>query len=151
MHEWIYCGTEPPVDVAGTQTLLREMQAIWCPPPGLRAWPGIPEIGSHIWLVWRADPGAEVFALGRGEILRAPRELFGTGVLWTGRDDVRLRDLAVSLGYGGGAAMCFLRVGNPWLVEEPGVPVPGLEEVANRLNRATDIQSDALREACGTV
>lgn len=151
MHEWIYCGTNPPVDAAGTQTLFRDLRAIWCPPPGLRAWPGIPEIGSNIWLVWRAEPNAEVIVLGRGEILRAPRELYRTEMLWTGHDDVRLRELAMVLGYGGGTAMSFLRVRDPWLAEQQGVPMPGLEGLANRLNRATNLQSDALRRLHGAL
>jgi hypothetical protein len=149
MTEWIYCGTQPPVDAAGTQALLRELRAIWCPPPGFRAWPVIPEIGSNIWLVWRAALNADVLVLGQGQLLRAPRDLYRTDVLWTGRDDARLRELATALGYGGGTAMSFLRVGTPWLAEEPGVPVAVLEGLASRLNQATDAQANALRAIRG--
>jgi hypothetical protein len=46
--------------------------------------------------------------LGGGIIEAAPRQLYGTTVLWTNQDAPGLRDEAKRLGYGGGAAMIFL-------------------------------------------
>lgn len=46
--------------------------------------------------------------------MESPRTLYGTDILWTGRDEPELRDRAVALGYGGGSAMSFVRVADPW-------------------------------------
>lgn len=142
MTNWIYCGTFPPVDAAGTQELLQSASAVWCPPPGLRAWPGQPAPGDLLWLVWRAVQGRELLLLGAGAIVAAPRTLFGTDILWTGRDQPQLRDRAVAVGYGGGPAMSFVRVANPWCPAFIDLDnLEGAEEVVSRWNFATDEQS----------
>ena len=74
MADWIYCGSDAQANAAGTQSLLRTHQAIWCCPPGLRPWPGTPRGGDRLWLVWRASPASRiVLLLGGGRIDQAPR------------------------------------------------------------------------------
>ncbi len=91
MTDWIYCGTDPPAGAASTQSLLRTHQAIWCSPPGLRAWPGTPAAGDRLWLVWRGTAPDSFVVLGGGVLLRAPRELYQTDLLWTDPDLPGLR------------------------------------------------------------
>ena len=46
MADFLYCGTNPPVDASGTQELLiGEFHAIWCPPR--KNWLRVIESGSH--------------------------------------------------------------------------------------------------------
>src|SRR5437016_4849392 len=73
MSDWIYCGTDHQANADGTQSLLRAHQAIWCSPPGLRAWPDTPVVaGERIWLVWRDTRRASLVLLGGGVLLSAP-------------------------------------------------------------------------------
>jgi len=111
MADWIYCGSGPTVGAAGTQSLLRNRRAIWCSPPGLRPFPGVPQPDERLWLVWRESATAEVILLlGGGRIEQAPRVCFGTNLLWTNADEPGLRTEAEALGYKGGSAMSFLRL-----------------------------------------
>src|SRR2546426_3576880 len=100
---WIYCGSDAAVGASATQTLLRHCAAIWCPPPGLHPWPGTPEAGDPIWLVWRS--AAEGVLLGGGILAPAPQQRYGTRILWTDPDYQGIRSAAERLGYGGGPAM----------------------------------------------
>ena len=104
----------PPVGADGTHELLERRGAIWCPPPRLRrGWPGVPQPGEKLWLLWRQmEVHQPTVLLGGGRILLAPRRLFGTGILWSDVDDRGLRQAAGALGYGGGNAMTFLRLEN---------------------------------------
>ena len=141
---WIYCGSESAVDSAGTQDLLRNHQAIWCSPPGLRPWPGIPHPGDRIWLVWRNSPATEIVQLlGGGRIQKAPRALFGTILLWTERDTPGLRAAAESLGYEAGNAMSFLRL-EAVVFPNAQTTIHGLGGISTRLNVATEEQFSAL-------
>ncbi len=150
MTHWIYCGTVPPVDASGTQALLRDEAAIWSPPPGFRPWPGIPIPGETLYLVWRSAPGKPVRLLGCGLILAAPRRLYGTEVLWTGRDDPGMRAAAERLGYTGGPAMSFLRLAAPWLADGAALPeIEALADIANRLNIATEAQLEEIGRTRG--
>ncbi len=124
MADWIYCGSDPPVDAAGTQSLLRTHHAIWCSPPGLRPWPGTPEPGDRIWLLWA--------------------NVNGTTLLHTNSDIDGVRDEAVGLGYGGGLGMSFLRVENVVFPATERPPVTGLGVVPTALSQATEYQSEAL-------
>lgn len=137
MADWIYCGSDAAADAAGTQSLLRSHQAIWCAPPGLRPWPGTPQPGERLWLVWRASTVAPtILLLGGGRIEQAPRSLFGTDLLWTDPDAQGIRAAAEQLGYEGGTAMSFLRLVS--VVFPTGQPlIQGLTGIDNRLNKAT--------------
>jgi hypothetical protein len=144
MTGWIYCGSDPPVDAAGTQSLLRTHRAIWCSPPRLRPWPGTPRPGDRLWLVWRKlYSDHTVLLLGAGRIEQAPRALFRTSLLWTDPDAPGVRAAAVQLGYPGGLAMSFLRLRA--VVFPTGFPpVQGLTDIDNRLNVAATAQHVAL-------
>jgi hypothetical protein len=144
MADWIYCGSDSAVNAADTQSLLRTHQAIWCSPPGLRPWPATPQPGDRLWLVWRQSPAAQtVLLLGGGRIEQAPRNLFGTNLLWTDPDHPSVRAAAELLGYDSGTAMSFLRL--EALVFPAGQPqVQGLGGIDNRLNVATAAQVAAL-------
>lgn len=66
MTDFIYCGTDPPVDAAGTQQLLLgPCSAIWCPPMRL---PVEPSGGDRVWLVWRSALAPTPLVLGGGRI-----------------------------------------------------------------------------------
>lgn len=150
MTAWIYCCTAPPVDAHGTQALLRSEAAIWSPPPGLWPWPGIPVPDETLYLVWQETPGEPILLLGCGTILAAPRPLYGTTVLWTGRDAPRMRAYAEELGYSGGPAMSFIRLAAPWLADDGALPeIVAMEPIANRLNIATEAQVREIRENAG--
>jgi hypothetical protein len=138
--DWIYCGSDSAVDAAGTQRLLRTHRAIWCSPPGLRPWPGTPQPGERLWLIWHESATAEiVLLLGGGHVEQAPRSLFGTNLLWTGPDTPGLRAAAELLGYEGGAAMSFLRLTD--VVLPNGQPlIHGLSGIDTRLNVASPAQ-----------
>ena len=146
MADWIYCGTEPPVNAAGTQSLLRSHRAVWCSPPGLRPWPGIPLAGDRLWLVWRAAVSSPVLLLGGGRLEAASRQLFGTSLLWADPDNPGMRTAAEQLGYGGGNAMSFLRLCNPGFPTGGGQPaIPNIGTIDNRLNAATASQGAILQ------
>ena len=148
MPSWIYCGTAQQVDAVNTQKLLRNHQAIWCPPPGFRPWPqNHPKAGEVLWLIWRENPGAHtIFLLGRGKILAAPKQNYGTTVLWTGPDHPILREAAMQLGYGGGTAMSFLRLENICLPIDGVPPIQNLIGIQNRFNVANADQLAVLQQ-----
>ena len=147
MADWIYCGSNSAVDAPGTQSLLRTHQAIWCSPPGLRPWPGTPQAGHRLWLVWRESTTAQtVLLLGGGKVQQAPRILFGTNLLWTDPDAPGLRAAAEHLGYGGGLAMSFLRL-TDIVFPNSQPPIQGLAGIDNRLNVATVAQVAVLAAA----
>jgi hypothetical protein len=138
--DWIYCGSDSAVDAAGTRSLLRTHQAIWCSPPGLRPWPGTPQPGEREWLVWRESPAAQtILLLGGGRIEQAPRLLFGTNLLWTDPDAAGLRAAAERVGYKGGTSMSFLRL-TDGVLPKGQPPVQGLAGIDNRLNVAPAAQ-----------
>jgi hypothetical protein len=138
--DWIYCGTEPPAGAASTQSLLRTHQAIWCSPPGLRAWPGTPSPGDRVWLLWRDTSKPGFMLLGGGVLLKAPRDLYQTNLLWTDPDAPGLRAEAERQGYGGGTGMSFLRLSGVAVTSTPFPIIEGLGEVASGLNVATSKQ-----------
>jgi hypothetical protein len=144
MPDWIYCATGQQVDAASTASLLATHQAIWCSPPGLRPnGPGVPAPNDRVWLVWR-DGGSPVL-LGGGRALAAPRQLYNTATLWVDPDMPGIRAAAVGLGYGGGPAMSFLRLGHPHVLQPGEFPViPTLGSLAGGPNPATDSQLAAL-------
>jgi hypothetical protein len=144
MADWMYCGSDSAVDAAGTQSLLHTRRAIWCSPPGLRPWPGTPDPGDRLWLVWHESSAVQtVLLLGGGRIEQAPRTLFGTNLLWTNPDEPGLREAAEVLGYEGGSSMSFLRL-RAVVFPDGQPPVPGLADIDNRLNVATAAQVAAL-------
>ncbi|MDO8676978.1 MAG: DUF3825 domain-containing protein [Acidobacteriota bacterium] len=144
--DWVYCGSEPPAGAASTQSLLHTHQAIWCSPPGLRAWPDTPSPGDRLWLVWR-DPNQHRFLLlGGGVLLKAPRDLYQTNLLWTDPDAPGLRAEAERQGYGGGTGMSFLRLSKVVVTAAPFSVVDGLGEVANGLNVTRSKQSALLED-----
>ncbi len=144
MADWIYCGSDPPVGAAGTQSLLRTHQAIWCSPPGLRPWPGTPAAGDRIWLVWGDGAGGSVFLLGGGRLVGNAQARFGTSLLHTNSDIPGVRAEAERLGYGGGLGMSFLLL-NPVAFPASGHPVvAGLGPIPNALSEASAAQSAIL-------
>lgn|SRR5215210_2099146 len=141
MVEWIYCGSDPPVNAEGTQRLLRTHQAIWCSPPGFRPWPGIPSVGERIWLVWRDGAGGPILLLGGGRLAGNAQPRFGTSLLHTNSDIHGVRDAAEQLGYEGGFGMSFLRVQPPVAFPVAGRPVvAGLGPIPNALSEANQAQ-----------
>ena len=120
MADWIYCGTHPPVDSAGTEAVLRAYGAIWCPPPRLRPWPPVwPSPGERIWLVWRDQRDTSVLLLGGGRLVGNGIGKFGTYLLHSNADLPGVREEAKRVGFGGPSNMSFL------LVREVEVPVGG--------------------------
>jgi putative zinc finger/helix-turn-helix YgiT family protein len=143
---WIYCVTAGQVNATSTQSLLRTHQGIWCPPPGLFPFPGTPQSGDRLWLVWREVAGVEpTLLLGGGRVLAAPRHLFGTDLLWTNPDLPGIRDEAQHLGYSVGNATSFLRLG-PTVLPSGGTPVQvaGLGQLHAGLNVVTPDQERLL-------
>jgi hypothetical protein len=145
MADWIYCATAGQVNAENTQSLLRSHRAIWCPPPGMFPWPGTPQPGERLWLVWRQLSDAEPTALlGGGRVLAAPRQLFGTSLLWTNPDVPGLYDAAVDLGYAGPTSMSFLRLDGTVFPAEGQPEIAGLGQLSPGLNTATEQQAEAL-------
>jgi hypothetical protein len=104
MRDYIYCGTEPPVGVDGTQDLLvSSFNAIWCPRRRVAVEPK-PE--ERLWLVWRNNDGAIPLLLGGGRLL-APDY---SGIFWTNASLPGVRPAAEGLGYRGPTNMMFLRL-----------------------------------------
>jgi hypothetical protein len=148
-NQWIYCGSDAGVGADATQSLLRSHAAIWCTPPGLRPWPGTPEAGDTMWLVWRS--GGQAVLLGGGILASAPQQRYQTSILWTDSDYPGVRAEAERLGYGGGTAMSFLRLHNTVFpstdaLSVPGNLSPGLNVASPKcielLNRVLPIPSD---------
>ena len=140
MADWIYCGTDPPVDAGGTQALLRARGAIWCPPPGMRPWPGRPRPGDRLWLAWR-DPGkGSTVVLGGGRLVGNGREKFGTDVLHSDADAPGVRDEARKVGFGGPNNMSFLLLRDVAFPRGDANEVPGIGAVATGLSIATSGQ-----------
>jgi hypothetical protein len=140
MADWIYCGTDPPVNADGTQGLLRTHQAIWCRPPGLHPWPGFPADGDQIWLVWRNEAGGPILLLGGGRLVANTQPRYGTNLLHTNSDIPGVRDEAEQLGYGGGLGMSFLQVQD---IAFPGVGHPVVADlgvIPNALSEASEAQ-----------
>lgn len=146
MGDWIYCATDDQVDAAGTRRLLREMKAIWCPPPGLRPWPRQhPDAGDRVWLVWRRrEDDGPVKLLGTGLLQANDEERFNTRLLWTHGDLPGAVDLAESLGYRGGRGMSFLVLDGVRTPEAP--PEVDLGDVKPRFNEAADGQREVLAD-----
>ena len=136
MVDYVYCGTEPPVDAGGTQQLLvGPFNAIWCPPWGLRA---VPSGGDRVWLVWRANPKAVPLLLGGGRVL-----ITGDGsVLWTNVSLPGVRPAAKQLHYGGPPNMAFLHLSD--VVIPAGMPPVNVGGISPGLNVATPQQVGVL-------
>lgn len=111
MADWTYCGTYPPVNEQNTQALLRERQAIWCPPQHHQGPLGLPKADDRVWLLWRPEnAGVPLIVLGGGIVLPLANPRPTTDVLHTERDEPGLRTAAEALGYGGPTNMAFLKV-----------------------------------------
>lgn len=143
MTQWIYCATDEQVGAEGTQELVKERGAIWCPPPGLRPWPREhPQAGDRLWLTWspREELGdaSPVSILGVGTLRRNPEERYNTHLVWTSRDVDNLVELAERLGYRGGAGMSFLLLDDVRVPESP--KEVDLGHLDPRFNEATKEQ-----------
>ena len=113
MIDWIYCVTAIQMDEAKTQSLLRTHQAVWCLPPTIvpRLRGEVPQPGDRLWLVWgKRIVGASMHLLGGGCVQKAPQQLFGTRVLWTGPEIPSTNQNAASVGIIGGPAMTYFRL-----------------------------------------
>jgi hypothetical protein len=150
--DWIYCGSASQVPAAGTQSLLRAYEAIWCSPPRLRPWPGTPKPGERLWLLWRQSPSDPVLLLGGGRIVQAPRNIFHTNLLWTNADVPGVADQATRLGYTGPTNMSFLRL-KPVVFPVGGYPQPirGNWSIETGLNIATPSQVAALSHVSAII
>ena len=144
MADWIYRGSDPPVDAKGTQCLLRTHHAIWCSPPGLRTWPGRPRPGDRLWLLWRNHAGGSVLLLGGGRLAQNSQARFGTDLLHTNTDIPGVRDAAQNLGYGGGMAMSFLRLVGVAFPTGERLAVHGIDPITCALIAADASQSAIL-------
>lgn len=146
MREWIYCATDQQVDAEGTQQLLRDGHAVWCPPPGLRPWPRQhPAPGERLWLLHKVlDKSSPPLLLGTGLLKANPEERYNTHLVWTARDQDGLVEMAEGLGFLGGGGMSFLVLDDLKLPKKPE-PV-SLTDLDPRFNEATQAQRDALRE-----
>jgi len=137
----VYCATDTQVPAAKTAELLKRMRAVWCPPPRLRPWhvPVPPVGGERIWLLWFSQ-GRVPILLGGGRLEVAPRQLFGTQVLWTNADLKGLKNAAIGLGYAGPTNMSFLLVADPMSpnngARPPVAPAAGLPSGLNDSNSA---------------
>ena len=147
MPDWIYCGTEQQADAQGTQNLLRTHQAVWCSSPRLRAWPGEAAPGERLWLVWRATNSDSTSLLGGGTLLRGPREVYHSTLLWTEADLKGLRAEAVKQGYSGPTSMSFLRLSNVVFPDSSPIAIVGLGHLVGGLNAATAEQTERLEKA----
>lgn len=138
MADFIYCGTLPPVDAAGTQQLLiGPYRAIWCPPMKLRV---LPSGGDRIWLVWRSTPTAIPLLLGGGRVTATP----DGQVFWRNSTLPGVRQAAEALGYGGPTNMAFLHLAK---VDEPeGQPPVNIGAISAGLNAATPQQAQLLTQ-----
>lgn len=136
MPDWVYVGTNPPVDANGTAALLRDNKAIWCPPSARNN--GMPDPGDRLWLVWRPDGGPDVDLLGGGIV--TPNQQTAD-VLWTEAHRTGLRAAAQAVGYSGPTNMAFL-VLDPRTVFDEGdyQTFTSLGMLANGLNPATPQQ-----------
>ena len=124
--------------------------AICCRPPGFRRpWPGIPQPEDSVWLVWRALRSSKtVMLLGGGLVERAPRNLFGTDILWTDRDSPGLYTAAERLGYygGGKSTMAFLRLRDV-ILPIHDASIQGLTDMDGGLNIALPSHASILSGA----
>jgi hypothetical protein len=136
--DFIYLGTDPPVDAAGTQRLLRgPYSAIWCPPMRLLI---EPSAGDRIWLVWRAVPAARPIVLGGGRVLVTGN----SRALWRNSTLPGVSQAARSLGYRGPTNMAFLHL---TVAEGPeGQPPVDLDAISPGLNFATPQQVQLLNQ-----
>jgi len=99
-------------------------------------------------LVWRENSEAlNVFLLGRGKILAAPQQHYGTTILWTDPDQPGLREAAEQLGYGGPTNMTFLRLENICLPIGGVPPIQNLIGLQNRFNKANAAQLAILQQS----
>jgi len=147
MSDWIYCGSDSAVGAIETQNLLSTHEAIWCSPPGLRPWPGVPQPGERLWLVWRESENSQtILLLGGGILAQSPRNVFGTNLLWTEVDSPGIRTAAVQLGYEGPTSMSFLRLSEVVLpIGQPAIQ--GLVGIPTRLSEPTPAQLAVLLSA----
>ncbi len=144
MADWIYCGSDPPVGAGCTQSLLRTHSAVWCCPPGLRSWPGTPEAGERLWLLWFDGSEGPLLLLGGGRIAENNKTRFGANLLHTNTDIPGVRDEAAKLGYGGGNAMSFLRLASVVLPTIGQLLVDELGMVPTKLSKASKARAETL-------
>lgn len=138
MADLIYCGTDPPVDAAGTQQLLvGSHSAIWCPPMRL---PVQPSDGDRVWLVWRSAPAAVPLLLGGGRITVTDNGQ----ALWRNSTLPGVRRAAIALGYGGPTNMAFLHLTG--VVSPQGQLPVNIGAVSAGLNVATPQQVQLLAQ-----
>lgn len=136
MINFIYCGSDPPVGVSGTQELLLgEFNAIWFPPTRLTT---EPVKGDSIWLVWRSAYSAVPLLLGGGRVVTA----IDGRIRWTNATLPGVRPTAQSLGYGGPSNMAFLRLSG--VVSPKGHSPANIGTINNGLNIASAQQVQLL-------
>lgn len=114
MASYVYVGTSGGVDAEHTAQLLRDFNAIWCPPTNVIRWnvQDQPKAKDRIWLIWANqvptfDPP---LLLGAGHLMQATRARFGSEMLWSNGDAPGIRPAAERLGYRGPTSMVFLRL-----------------------------------------
>ena len=104
----IYIATDAQVPCEQTAALLKDFQAIWCPPPRLRPWNGTPSSARETVVLVHRAMGYTL--LVTGTVCQNTRLVFGTDLLWTNRDLPGVRQKAEGLGYSGPRNMTFLRL-----------------------------------------
>ena len=143
MADWIFCATASGVDEAKAQSLLRSHQAIHTLPPGIfTPWPGDPEPGDRLWLLWRARCTADpTTLLGGGRVWGAPQDPYGLGLLWANSDCPGMKEEAERLGFKTAPVMFFIRLQSIVFPPDGVLLNPGgLGSLAVGLNEATSAQ-----------
>ena len=137
MGDFIYCGTEPPVGVTGTQQLLLgPFNAIWFP----LFRPLRPANGDLIWLVWRSSTTAVPLLLGGGRVSNTD----DGRIVWTNATLPGVRPAARALGYGGPTSMAFLRLTG--VVSPQGLDPVNVGTITSGLNIASAQQVRVLTQ-----
>lgn len=114
MPDFMYVATSAGVDANNTWRLLRDWNAIWCPPSTYEPWRvrQHPTPNDRVWLVWISAVGSleRPFLLGGGRLLAAPQPRFGSDILWTNAFAPGIRAAAEQFGYRGPTNMSFVRL-----------------------------------------
>jgi hypothetical protein len=136
MSDWVYCATNAQANQERTANLLRNQQAIWCPPLPLDP---LPQAGDRVWLVWRHNSaGGQTFLLGGGRLLRREAATQDTEVYWTDADRPGLLQASIAETYDRqGADTAFLLLDVVAVFDPPFQNVPGLGVMDSGLNRVT--------------
>lgn len=149
MSDWIYCGTQPPVDLFNTASLLRYHEVIWFPPdPGWAQFPqghGI-QPGDMLWLVWKPMANTNFVILIGGGIVIPTLNLT---VEWFDADFPGIYQASRNFGYPVAAGLGntqFLRLQPCTVLNAADFRAfTSLGQISNRLNQATVAQSSVLR------